>query len=361
MKYIELKIHASSQGVEAVTEMLMRNGITAISVDDPADLQDILDKKNEYGWDYIDDAVKEHPDREPQVKVYLEDTEEGQKQLQELKIQVMKLKSLELEGKFGWDVDFGRLYAESRIVDDEDWKDKWKEYFKPTAITDRLVVKPSWEEYDAKAGQLVIEIDPGMAFGTGTHETTRLCMALLQFEMQRLEQGSARKTTEAGKDTGVSDPAERIKADADRSKADADRKNPRVLDVGCGSGILAMGAALLGCRQVLGIEIDPDAVDVARENVLRNGLEDRIRIRQGDLTEGVDVKADIIVANLMADLVMKLAPAACDHLEQGGAFISSGILLEKKDLVAAAVGRAGFTLEMIARDGEWCAILARKK
>ena len=122
MKYIELKIHASHQGVEMVTELLMRNGITGISVDDPADLQDILEKKNEFGWDYIDDKVKARPDREPVVKCYLEDSEEGRTQLQHLKIEVMKLKSLELEGKFGWDVDFGRLYAESEVVDDEDWK-----------------------------------------------------------------------------------------------------------------------------------------------------------------------------------------------------------------------------------------------
>lgn len=328
MKYIELKIHASHQGVEMVSEMLMRNGITSISVDDPADLQDILEKKNEYGWDYIDDAVKDRPDREPVVKVYLDDTEEGRARVQDLKIEVMKLKNLELDGRFGWDVDFGRLYAESEVVDDESWKDKWKAYFKPTRITDRIVVKPSWEDYDAKAGELVIEIDPGMAFGTGTHETTRLCMALLQ--MALLERG-------------VLDGA----------------NSPVVMDVGCGSGILSIGAALLGCRDVLGIEIDPDAVRVAEENVAKNGLQEQIRIRQGDLTEGVDAKADIIVANLMADLVMKLAAPAAAHMNPGGVFISSGILVEKKDMVLGAISAAGFEVTQIVTDGEWCAVKAQ--
>lgn len=336
MKYIELKIHASSQGVEAVTEMLMRNGITAISVDDPADLQDILDKKNEYGWDYIDESVRSGADREPVVSVYLDDTEEGRQQLQDLKIQVMKLKSLELEGKFGWNVDFGRLYAESEVVNDEDWKDKWKENFKPALMTDRIVVRPSWEEYTPKAGQLVIEIDPGMAFGTGTHETTRLCMALMQMEIQKRSKAESPEGGTAESGAGL-----------------------RIMDVGCGSGILSIGAALLGCEDVLGIEIDPDAVRAAQENVVRNGCEDRVRISQGDLTQGVDFAADIIVANLMADLVMKLAPSAAEHLKEGGAFISSGILLEKKDIVSAAIRDAGFTVDLVVTEGEWCAILAR--
>lgn len=337
MKYIELKIHASRQGVEMVTEMLMRNGITAISVDDPADLQDILDKKNEYGWDYIDDAVKDRPDREPQVKVYLDDTEEGREQLQHLKIEVMKLKSLELEGKFGWDVDFGRLYAEAEVVDDEAWKDKWKEYFKPARITDRIVVCPSWEEFEAGPQDLVIDIDPGMAFGTGTHETTRLCMALMQLYLAKAGIGS---------NSGQA---------ADQAGASA-----RVLDVGCGSGILSIGAALLGASEVTGVEIDPDAVAVAKENVEKNGLSDRIRILEGDLTEGLDLEADIIVANLMADLVMRLAGPAGDHLAEHGVFISSGILVEKRETVSQAIRSAGFTIEKVVTDGEWCAIAARK-
>lgn len=323
MRYIELKIHASSQGVEMVTEMLMRNGITSISVDDPADLQDILDKKNEYGWDYIDDEVKAHPEREPVVKVYLEDSDEGRAQLQALKIEVMKLKSMEMEGRFGWDADLGRLYAESEIVDDEDWKDKWKEFFKPARITDRIVVCPTWEDYHAKAGDLVIEIDPGMAFGTGTHETTRLCMGLMQLYLQ-------------------------------------EKPEARVLDVGCGSGILSIGAALLGAAEIAGVEIDPDAVEVAKENVAQNDLTGRIEILQGDLTEGLDFEADIIVANLMADLVMLLAGSCRDHLAEGGVFISSGILLEKKETVSRAIREAGFAIERIVVDGEWCAIAARK-
>ena len=323
MKYIEFKVHASRQGIEQVTAMYLRMGIDQVSIDDPADMEDILNKKNEYGWDYVDDDLKKGLDREPTISIYFEDTEENREKIQQLKLQVMMLKSKELEGLFGWDVDFGRLYAEDIIVDDADWKDKWKEYFKPVRITDRLVVKPTWEEYEPNDGEKVIQIDPGMAFGTGTHETTSLCLKLM----------------------------EKYLGDEPQDK--------EVLDVGCGSGILSIAAALLGCRSVTGVEIDEDAVRVAEENVELNGIGDRVEILQGDLTEGIESKADIIVANLMADLVMTLSKSAKEHLKDGGIFISSGILLEKKGIVSDAVKKAGFEIIEIAEDGEWCAIAAR--
>ena len=323
MKYIEFKVHASRQGIEQVTAMYLRMGIDQVSIEDPADMEEILNKKNEYGWDYVDDDLKKGLDREPTISIYFEDTEENREKIQQLKLQVMMLKSKELEGLFGWDVDFGRLYAEDIIVDDADWKDKWKEYFKPVRITDRLVVKPTWEEYEPNDGEKVIQIDPGMAFGTGTHETTSLCLKLM----------------------------EKYLGDEPQDK--------EVLDVGCGSGILSIAAALLGCRSVTGVEIDEDAVRVAEENVELNGIGDRVEILQGDLTEGIESKADIIVANLMADLVMTLSKSAKEHLKDGGIFISSGILLEKKGIVSDAVKEAGFEIIEIAEDGEWCAIAAR--
>lgn len=323
MKYIEFRIHASKQGIEQVTAMLMTKGIDQLVINDPADMEDILDKKNEYGWDYIEDGLKDNLDREPTVSAFFEDTPENRELVQQLKIAVMMLKSKEMEGIFGWDADLGRLYAEDIIVDDEAWKDKWKENFKPVKITERLVVKPTWEEYQASAGEVVIQIDPGMAFGTGTHETTSLCLKMLERYL---------------------------------GENPADKK---VLDVGCGSGILSIGAALLGCTDVLGIEIDEDAVKVAEENVALNQVQDRVRIMQGNLTEGIDFKADVLVANLMADLVITLAERTGAHLEKGGVFLSSGILLEKKDKVSAALEAAGFEITEIAEDGEWCAIAAK--
>lgn len=328
MKYIEYKVHASRVGIEMVTGLFDRFGISSVSIDDPADVEDILNKKNEYDWDYFDESIKSRADREPSVSIYLEDNEENRALIQQIKIEVMKLKHLEMDGKLG-DAPLGRLYGEASVVDDNDWKDKWKENFKPIKVTEKIVVKPTWEEYEAEGDSLILEIDPGMAFGTGTHETTSLCMKLMEKYMD----------------------------------AHQDRANMNILDVGCGSGILSIAAALLGCENVLGIEIDPDAVKVARENVQLNNVQDQVSVEEGDLMKGIgkdgEYRADIIVANLMHNLVMMLAPAAREHMAKNGVFISSGILLEKKDETAKAIREAGFEIVEISEDGEWCAIVAR--
>ncbi len=321
MKFIEVKIHASHEGIEPLTALLMQKGITGIIVDDPADVDALMEHKKEYEWDYIDQSVLEDKDREPVVTVYFDDTEAGRKQVQDLKLSVMMLKSKEMEGVFGWDANLGRLYVEDQVVDDSDWKDKWKEYFKPIKITDKLVIKPTWETYEKTGDEKVIEIDPGMAFGTGTHETTSLCLELME---QYLKKGQ------------------------------------RVFDIGCGSGILSIAAALLGSKSVLGVEIDPDAVRTARENIAANGVENIVTVQEGDLVKDVKERAELIAANLMAPLVIRLCPAAAERLEDKGIFISSGILLEKKKEVEEAICQAGFKILEVREKGEWCAIAAEK-
>ncbi|MBQ9973020.1 MAG: 50S ribosomal protein L11 methyltransferase, partial [Firmicutes bacterium] len=168
----------------------------------------------------------------------------------------------------------------------------------------------------------VIEIDPGMAFGTGTHETTSLCLELIE---KYIKEGDT------------------------------------LLDVGCGSGILAIAAGLLGASDVLGIEIDPVAVEIGNENVALNNLSDKIKVIYGDLTKGVDYKADIVAANLMADLVKMLSPSVPAHLREGGIYISSGILAVLAEEVSAVIEESGFEIVEIMVKGEWCAIAARQK
>lgn len=323
MKYIELKIYAKQQGIEQLTAMLLARDITEICIDDPNDMDDILNKKNEYGWDYIEDELKENLDREPVMSLYFDDNDEAKNTIEEIKAEVAELKQREADGEFGAESDMGTLKTEEIVVDDSDWKDKWKEFFKPTKITDKITVKPTWEEYTPQDGEVVIEIDPGMAFGTGTHETTSLCLKLMEKYLGE-------------------NPEEK-----------------KVLDVGCGSGILSIGAALLGSTDILGVEIDEDAVKVAQENVELNKVQGAVKVMQGDLTKGIDYKADIIVANLMADLVMMLSSSAQKHMEKDGVFISSGILVEKEEIVSEAIKAAGFEILEIAEDGEWCAIAAR--
>lgn len=320
MKYIEARIFTSREGLEPLTTMLLQLGISDTVVEDPAELSGLLEKKNAYEWDYIDKEVLALESAEPNVKLYLEDSEEGRKTLQAVKLAAMELKGRELDGEFGPGISLGRLYVEDSLVDDSEWKNSWKTYFKPAKVTDRLVIKPTWEEYRKTGEELVIEIDPGMAFGTGTHPTTSMCMKFMERYAGQFE---------------------------------------KVLDVGTGSGILSIAAGLLGAKEVLGVEIDPEAVAIARENIKQNGMEEIIRIEQGDLTKQNGFKANLVVANLMADLVMLLAEDVMKNLEDTGLFISSGILIEKQDGVKASIKQAGFEILDIMEEGEWCAILAR--
>lgn len=325
MKYTVWKLYTSRLGLEVCTNVLMANGISGMIFNDPEDVTDLLNKKNQYDWDYVDDSVRELAQEEPAITVYFDRTEEGRKNLETAMACVEAIKTQKEDPDSAWArMDLGRLEMEISVADDEDWKDKWKEYFKPAHITDRIVVKPSWETYERQSeDELIIEIDPGMAFGTGTHPTTTLCVKLLE------------KYIESPRDV--------------------------VLDVGCGSGILSMAAALLGVDETVGVEIDPVAVEVAKENVELNGLSDRIRVMEGDLTKGLDMKADIVVANLMADLVMMLSKDVAKHLRGKAIYISSGILIEKQAQVSQVIRSCGFEILEVLEQGEWCAIAARLK
>ena len=149
MKYRELKVHATRQGIEAVTQLLLSMGIDQVAIDDPADLDEIMNKEHQYDWDYVDESLKANSHREPTLSAYFEDTEENRKLISEIKVKLMMLKADEQYREFGEDVNFGRLYAEEIPVDDG-WQDAWKEHFKPVKVTESIVVKPTWEEYTPK-------------------------------------------------------------------------------------------------------------------------------------------------------------------------------------------------------------------
>lgn len=312
MKYKEITIYTGAGGSESAEGILITQGITGTVVNDPGMIDDLMEHKKDYEWDYVDPSVLESRPERSSLTFYLDDDAEGEQKLAGIKAAFAKMSS---EGAID-DVTF-----ETRIVDDEDWKNKYKEFFKTLRLTDNLVVRPSWDDTEIGPGLKIIDLDPGMAFGTGGHATTSMCAEMLD------EEGCAGK---------------------------------KVLDVGCGSGVLSIAAAFLGAEEVLGIDIDDQAVISSRENVEKNRCGDVVSIQKGDLTEGVDFKADIIAANLMAELIVRFAPHAADHMNGGGAFIASGILTEKKKMVTAAMEQAGLTVEKIADRGEWCALLARK-
>ena len=321
MKYIEVTVETEESGIEAVMARMMLLGIDNIEVQDPEDIRQIMDKKESYEWDYIEEEVAGKMAQSPKLSCYFESGEEAREMARAIKKEMEDLREMSARGELPG-LDLGRLSVTIEEKDDADWKDKWKEYFKPSRISKRIVVKPTWEFYQPKGDDLVIEIDPGMAFGTGTHETTSMCIRLLE---RWLKPGDS------------------------------------VLDAGTGSGILAIAAAKLGARSVLGVDIDREAVRVAGENVALNHEDAVCRIEYGDVTKGLGIKADLVVANLMAELIMMLAGDIWEHTEEGGIFISSGILTDKEPKVLAAIEEAGFRIIDIMRDGEWSAITARKE
>lgn len=321
MKYTELKIEAKRNSSELVQAALLEAGFDSMQIDDPMDAVDIAEHKELYKYDYINEEISRTAEKAEAgagaitITLYFEDDEEGQNRLEETKKLLSGIS--------------GVSFKEEETGDDSEWLYKWQEHFKPSKVGERIVVKPGWEDYEAADGELVIEMDPGMAFGSGLHETTSMCIKALEKDLG-----------------GTYDPS---------------RYPIKVLDVGTGTGILAMAAVLLGADEALGIDIDDEAVRVSNENIVKNGLEGRISIRHGNLMDGINYDPDIIVANLMADLVVMLSPAAAAQLRPGGVYITSGILDIKEDIVKKAIEDAGFDIIEVLADGEWRAITAIRR
>ena len=211
--------------------------------------------------------------------------------------------------------------AGSLGVDDTDWNENWKKYFHPIEIGKKLAVVPSWEKYDNKDSRTVLNIDPGAAFGTGTHATTSLCLELLQ--------------TFANNET-------------------------EMLDIGCGSGILALASVLLGCKAAFGVDIDAQSVKTAKENAVINKIEDKVAFEVGDLTEVVSGKYGVICANIVADVIIRLLPDAKNFMRDGGVLIVSGIIDIRKDDVLKAVADNGFKVTCERYKDNWCAFVLEK-
>ena len=218
-------------------------------------------------------------------------------------------------------LDLGEAKVEHELMYEKDWAETWKQYYKPVLVGERIVVKPIWEEYEPKNDELVVELDPGMAFGTGTHETTRMCI-------QALERYVKPETT--------------------------------VFDVGCGSGILAIAAAKLGAKLSVGVDLDPVAVESSKENVAHNKL-DNIEILEGNLVEVIEGKADVVVANILAEIICILTDDVKRVLKQGGTFITSGIIHDRVEMVCEKLEATGFEVLEKNRDGEWNCIVAKLK
>lgn len=308
MIFIEVTTKTTTFGAEMVSAVYDMFGASGCVIEDKHDYDDDNVKGE---WDYVDEkALADMPDY-VLVKAYFGADES--EALQKLEEKIISLKD-------DTDFDLGALEVSILKVDDGDWKDEWKKYYKPFEVGEKLFVRPYWEDAEHAARKEII-LDPGMAFGNGTHETTFMCMELIE---------------------------RYVKPDM------------FIYDVGCGTGILAVAAINLGAKKAVAIDRDSVAVDVARRNIELNKLKDKITAKTGDLLIGEAKKANMIIANIIADVIIPFASAANDMLKEGGVFIASGIINERADETRKAIECAGFTVTQSKNMGEWNAFSAVK-
>lgn len=309
--WIEVRVITKSEALEPISGIFYSLDCKGVAIEDP---EDILGREQgPLTWDFADINVLEHKGKVAVVKAYFAEEDNIEDVLAYVNERLAELKEMGL--------DLGEAKVEHEKMYEEDWANTWKQYYKPSKVGEKIVVKPIWEEYEVKDGELVVDLDPGMAFGTGTHETTRMCIQSLEKYVQ---------------------------------------EDSTVFDVGCGSGILAIAAAKLGAKLAVGVDLDPVAVESSIENVGYNNL-NNIEILHGNLVEVIDGKADIVVANILAEIICILADDVKRVLKDDGIFITSGIIHDRVDMVCEKLEATGFEVIEKNRDGEWNCIVAKLK
>ncbi|GFP77044.1 50S ribosomal protein L11 methyltransferase [Clostridium fungisolvens] len=309
--WIEIKVISKSEALEPVSGIFYGLDCKGVAIEDPNDI--LTREQGPLTWDFADINILEHKGKAAVVKGYFSDEDNISEVVTYIKEKLVELKEC------GIDIGEGEVIATE--MKEEDWANNWKQYYKPTKIGDRIVIKPIWEQYENTGDDLVVEIDPGMAFGTGTHETTRMCVESLEKNV---------------------------------------KENSVVFDIGTGSGILAIVASMLGAKHVVGVDLDPVAVDSAKENVGFNNL-NNIEILEGNLLDVVSGKADIVVANIIAEIICILVDDVKQAMNQGGLFITSGIIHDRRQMVIDKLEASGFEVVEVNKDGEWNCIVARVK
>ena len=318
MKWLELTVYTTDAGTDAVCAALNGAGIMGLSIEESHEKAYAFLREAAIFWDFADmDKIGTDT---PCVKGYVADCPENLLVVEAAKAAVERLKTLDLP------VDLGSLAMTVVSVDEEDWANNWKQYYKPLEIGSRLLVLPSWEERP-ETDRIVLKLDPGMAFGTGAHHTTRMCLEFLE------------KTVKAGES---------------------------MLDLGCGSGILSIAARLLGAVDATAVDIDPIAESIAYENAAMNGIgQDHYHVLIGNvlsdtrLQKRIAGQYPVVAANIVADVIIALAPLARTLVAPGGVFLVSGIIDERVDEVKKALNGSGFSVSEHSRAEGWNAFLCR--
>ncbi len=309
-QWMEIKIHTKYDAADAVGDIFYRNGADGLVIED---VEISLDKESSIDWDYTELPANEEPQECVNIVAYLPIDDTIFKTIEEIQIEIENIRD------YGLDVGTGEL--EYHSVDEKDWQNNWKEYFTSIRIGKSFIVKPIWEELESNNNN-IINIDPGMAFGTGSHTTTQQAIVLLEKYLS---------------------------------------SNMKVIDVGCGSGILTIAASLLGAKFVLALDIDEQAISMTKENLELNKYENtKIEVIENDLLEGIDLSVDLIIANITAPILNKLIPQAAKITNKGGLFICSGIIDEYEFDVQEKLVRNGYKIidRLVERD--WVALAASK-
>lgn len=317
MHWLEIHIDTNSTGLEEVQAMLSALDIDGIQIEDGHDFKEFLENNHDC-WDYVDEDLSRSMENKSRITFYLEAGEQGFAKMGAVRIALEKLKASR--------PDCGSLLMTLEDVQDADWENNWKQYYKPMEIGERLLVIPQWETADP-GDRLPLYLDPGLTFGTGSHATTRLCLTLLESLVQGGE---------------------------------------RVLDLGCGSGILSIAALRLGAASALAVDIDEKCLHAARDNAALNGIgPETCTVITGNILTDPAVQArigggyDLVLANIVADVILSLAPRVGGLLAENGRFLCSGIIEDRTAEVAEALTAAGLEILERREDNGWFAFLCK--
>jgi ribosomal protein L11 methyltransferase len=321
MDWVEISIYTTTEGIEPVSGLLYGMGFTGLQIEDALDFKGFLENKGIF-WDYVEDAlVRQRLESETCIKVYVSGEADGNHMPAVIRAELERIRA-DVP-----DLDLGRLGVCAAQVREADWADNWKQYFKPFPVGRRLFIKPSWEDCPLPEGRILLEIDPGSVFGTGLHETTQLCLEQLE---------------------------------------DCIGPDMSVLDIGCGSGILSVAACLFGAAAAVGVDVEAHAGRAVFHNAAQNGIARwRIKVYTGNILTDASLGArldgtayDVVAANIMADVIMELAPRVRGWLKPHGRFLASGIIEERAPEVRTALETAGFHVRHVVQKGDWVLMTA---
>ncbi len=313
-EWTKVSIETTSEGIEPLYGMLLSMGIEGAEIEDTADFENFLENNKRY-WDYVDDELRAAKKGPTRVSVYLRADENGRETLLLLRENLRRLKAE--------DASLGSLSVTLDQIDENDWFEKWKQYYKPFTVGEAITVVPAWTPYESEG--VLLRINPGMLFGTGSHNTTRLCITMLEKIV---------------------------------------KKGDRVFDIGCGSGILSILALLLGAEHAAAVDIDAAAPRIAYENAALSGITpEKYTVTCGNVLEETvtDERFHVVVANIVADVIIPLSAVVERYMEPEGLFLCSGIINDRLEEVLTALEKNGFTVLEKRQDGEWWAILSKRR